>query len=168
MLIVWQGVLTGFNCMTYITWGYLLLQLFFFTNYTALLMLVYGCKMEKTHVGNACHRAGSMQDLFLEAQEQWAKDGPHVESDLLLHEYVPACWPTKGPKRGQSELSMKWASISGYASGLDPEVGMHLPSELLHPEPIDREPNPVRGSTWRSTSYTGCYSSPKGAEGCEP
>ena len=70
-------------------------------------------------------------DLFLEAQEQWAKDSPHRL--IILHElFLHAAY--KGQK--EVEQVVHWGHHQ-YMPRLDPEAG--IPTiQLVHPE-IDRE-----------------------------
>ena len=70
-------------------------------------------------------------DLFLEAQEQWAKDSPHWL--VILHEmFLHAAY--EGWKEAEQTVCQGcWQ----YMPQLDPEVG--IPAvQLVHPE-IDRE-----------------------------
>ena len=70
-------------------------------------------------------------DLFLEAQEQWAKDIPHWL--VILHEmFLHAAY--EGQK--EVERTVHWG-CQQYMPQLDPEAG--IPAiQLVHPE-IDRE-----------------------------
>ena len=101
----------------------------------------YGCKREKSR--EAKWRSTEEQkpvqemeravdvDLFLEAQEQWAKDSPHRL--IILHEmFLHAAY--KGWKEAERTVCQ---GCQQYMPQLDPEVG--IPTiQLVHLE-IDRE-----------------------------
>ena len=118
------------------------IHLFYFPySYHKLLVAKYGCKREKSQ--EAKRRSAEEQrpicemeravdvDLFLEAQEQWAKDSPHHH--IILHEMF-----LHAASEGQKEV--EWVVCRGcrwHMPQLDPEVG--IPTiQLVHPE-IDRE-----------------------------
>ena len=110
-------------------------------SYHKLMVAKYGCKKEKSQ--EAKQRSTEEQkpmremeravdvDLFLEAQEQWAKDSPHWL--IILHEmFLHAAY--EGQK--EAEQVVCWG-CQQHMPQLDPEVG--IPTvQLVHPE-IDRE-----------------------------
>ena len=104
------------------------IHLFYFPySYHKLLVAKYGCKREKSQ--EAKQRSAEEQkpmckmeraldvDLFLEAQEQWAKDSPHCL--IIFHKMFLHANP-KGRRR-LSKLSAKAARQ--YMPQLDPEAG---------------------------------------------
>ena len=110
-------------------------------SYHELMVAKYGCKREKCR--EAKRRSAEEQkpmremeravdvDLFLEAQEQWAKDSPHWL--VILHEmFLHAAY------EGQKEVEqvVHWG-CQQHMPQLDPEVG--IPAiQLVHPD-TDRE-----------------------------
>ena len=118
------------------------IHLFYFLySYHELLVAKYGCKREKSQEAkqrsteerkpmHEMERALDM-DLFLEAQEQWAKDSPHhlvIFHKMFLHA------ASKGQKEAERVVcrGCQW-----YMPQLDPEAG--IPAiQLVHPE-IGRE-----------------------------
>ena len=110
-------------------------------SYHELMVAKYGCKREKSQ--EAKWRSAEEQkpmremeravdvDLFLEAQEQWAKDSPHWL--VILHEmFLHAAY--EGQKEAEQVVCR---GHHQHMPRLDPEVG--IPAiQLVHPE-IDRE-----------------------------
>ena len=110
-------------------------------SYRELMVANYGCKREKSQ--EAKWRSDEEQkpmremeravdvNLFLEAQEPWAKDSPHRL--VILHEmFLHAAY--KGQK--EAEQAVHWGCRQ-HMPQLDPEAG--IPAiQLIHPE-IDRE-----------------------------
>ena len=120
----------------------MIIHLFYFPySYHELLVAKYGCKREKSQEVkwrsaeelrplHDMERALNV-DLFLEAQEQWAKDSPHCL--IILHEiFLPAT--SEGRKEMEQVVCQGcWQ----HMPQLDPEVG--IPAiQLVHPE-IGRE-----------------------------
>ena len=118
------------------------IHLFYFPySYHELLVTKYGCKREKSQ--EAKQRSAEEQkpvckmeraldvDLFLEAQEQWAKDSPHhlvIFHEMFLHA------ASEGQKEAERVVCQ---GHQQYMPQLDPEVG--IPTiQLVHPE-IGRE-----------------------------
>ena len=118
------------------------IHLFYFPySYHELLVAKYGCKREKFQEAkqrsaeerkpvHEMERALDM-DLFLEAQEQWAKDSPHhlvIFHEMFLHA------KSEGQKEAEQIVCQ---GCQWYMPQLDPEVG--IPAiQLVHPE-IGRE-----------------------------
>ena len=118
------------------------IHLFYFLySYHKLMVAKYGCKREKSREAKwrSAEEQKPMQemeravdiDLFLEAQEQWAKDSPHCF--IILHEmFLHASY------EGQKEVEQVvcWGHQQ-HMPQLDPEAG--IPAiQLVHLE-IDRE-----------------------------
>ena len=110
-------------------------------SYQELMVAKYGCKREKSREAKwrsaeehkpvqEMERAVGV-DLFLEAQEQWAKDSPHQL--IILHEmFLHAAYEGWN----DAEQTVHWGCQQNMPQ-LDPEVG--IPTvQLVHPE-IDRE-----------------------------
>ena len=105
------------------------IHLFYFPySYHELLVTKYGCKREKSQ--EAKWRSTEEQkpmhemeraldvDLFLEAQEQWAKDSPHhliIFHEMFLHA------ESKGRKETEQIVCQ---GCRQYMPQLDPEVGI--------------------------------------------
>ena len=110
-------------------------------SYHELMVAKYGCKREKSQ--EAKQRSAEEQkpmremeravdvDLFLEAQEQWAKDSPHRL--VILHEiFLHAAY--EGQKKAEQVVCR---GCHQHMPRLDPEVG--IPAiQLVLPE-VDRE-----------------------------
>ena len=114
---------------------------YFFYSYHDLMVAKYGCKREKSREAKwrSTEEQKPMQemeravdvDLFLEAQEQWAKDSPHCL--IILHEMFLHA-ESQGWK--EAEQVVCWGHQQ-HMPWLDPEVGTPT-VQLVHPE-IDRE-----------------------------
>ena len=118
------------------------IHLFYFPySYHELLVAKYGCKREKSQ--EAKQRSAEEQkpvykmeraldvDLFLEAQEQWAKESPHC---LIIFHEVFLHAESKGQKE---EEQIVCRGCQQYMPQLDPEVGIPA-NQLVHLE-IGRE-----------------------------
>ena len=146
MLMVWQGVLTDLTARP-ISLRANLLLLFFFS-YMALLMLVYGDRMEKTW--EACHMVEQVGLSYREAK--WV-----VESDLFLDEYPR--WDLGSPHQSVILHEMFLThGIMRMEGG-----GMYV---------LPRPPKPSeRTQSWRGSICSTLNRVPhilKGAEGCVP
>ena len=112
------------------------IHLFYFPySYHELLVTKYGCKREKSQEAKQrsaeewkpiCEMERALDvDLFLEAQEQWAKDSPHcliIFHEMFLHA------TSKGWKEAEQVVCQ---GCQQYMPQLDPEVG--IPTiQLVH------------------------------------
>ena len=118
------------------------IHLFYFPySYHKLLVAKYGCKREKSQEAKwrsaeeqkpVCEMERALDmDLFLEGQEQWAKDSPHCL--VILHEmFLYAA--SKGRKEAEQVVCQ---GCQWHMPQLDPEAGASA-IQLVHPE-IGRE-----------------------------
>ena len=147
MGIVWYRKIRTLSCTDFliacgITSLFVTIQLLYFPySYHKLLVAKYGCKREKSQEAKqrsadeqkpVCEMERALDvDLFLEAQEQWAKDGPHHL--VILHEmFLHAA--SEGQKEAEQVVCQGWQQ---HMPQLDPEAD--IPAvQLVHPE-IGRE-----------------------------
>ena len=145
--IVWFRKIRTLSCTDFlmacgITSLFVTIQLLYFPySYHELLVAKYGCKREKSQEAKwrsaeeqkpMCEMERALDiDLFLEAQEQWAKDSPHhlvILHEMFLH--------TASKGRKEAERVVCWGN-QWHMPQLDPEAGVPA-IQLVHPE-IGRE-----------------------------